>query len=363
MRLITFPGQGTPISLPILKSIIESKSKQFSKILTRNGPKTNDLLQYIYKNPSSPGSIAVCSNLFYQLYDIELNQIYRDLQYTNQMKHDTQDLILLGHSLGELTCLSINQLFSIRDLFNIANYRNELMVKYTEKYLVAHKMNHSTKFEMWALSSPRADDLPNQILTLLNNIRHTAPTISIANVNSIKQCVVTGVIEDLEKLRIESQIKFPRLRVTELTNPNNLAFHNSTVLRPIQEPLYDYIWDILKLNQNHTTTKLDYPIIGNLDGRISTFVHHAIERFVRCSSTTVKFTECYDTINEVLEIKDGAINMGPSNVIHNLIKRNCDLDCYEFSSLDTVNNFNQLEMNRLKGIKEQVAKESAEKQI
>ncbi|CAB4253222.1 similar to Saccharomyces cerevisiae YOR221C MCT1 Predicted malonyl-CoA:ACP transferase [Maudiozyma barnettii] len=363
MRLITFPGQGTPISVPILRSIIESKSKEFGKILSRNGPKTNELLQFIYKHPSSPGSIAVCSNLFYQLYDIQLNETYKELQYTNHMKKDTQDLILLGHSLGELTCLSINQLFSIRDLFNIANYRNELMVKYTEKYLVAHKMNHSTKFEMWALSSPRADDLPQQVLSLINNIRSTAPTIYIANVNSIKQCVVTGLVEDLEKLRIESQTKFPRLRVTELTNPNNVAFHNSNVLRPIQEPLYDYIWDILKLNQNHTATKLNYPIIGNLDGRISTFVHHAIERFVRCSSSTVKFTECYDTINEVLEIKDGAVNMGPSNVIYNLIKRNCDLDCYEFSSLDTVNKFQETDFQRLKGIKDNLAKESAENEI
>lgn len=356
MRLITFPGQGTAISVPILKSIIRAKPKEFEKIIERNGPKTNDLLQYIFTHPSSPGSIAVCSNLFYQLYDIQLSEQYKDLKYTNQMKNDSTDLILLGHSLGELSCLSINQLFSPWDLFNIANYRNELMVKYTEKYLVAHKINHSTKFEMWALSSPRADDLPAQILALINDIRSTAPTIAIANINSIKQCVVTGLVEDLEKLRVESQIKFPRLRITELTNPDNLAFHNSTVLRPIQEPLYDYIWDILKLNQKHTTTKLDYPIIGNLDGKISTFVHHAIERFVKCSSTTVKFTECYQTINE-LEINDGAVCMGPSNVIYNLIKRNCDLDCHEYSSLDKIDEFHKLEFHRLSRLKEKLAKE------
>ncbi|GMM58649.1 [acyl-carrier-protein] S-malonyltransferase [Maudiozyma humilis] len=363
MRLITFPGQGTPISVPQLKAVINAKAKEFEKIVSRNGPKTNELLQYVFRNPASAGSIAVCSNLFYQLYDINLNEQFRALQYTNQMRKDYEDLILLGHSLGELTCLSINQLFSLRDLFNIANYRNDLMVKYTDKYLVAHKMNHSTKFEMWALSSPRAEDLPLQTLSLINSIRHTAPTISVANVNSSKQCVVTGVVEDLEKLRIESQTRFPRLRVTELTNPNNVAFHNSTVLRPIQEPLYDYIWDILKLNQNHTTTKLDYPIIGNLDGRISTFVHHAIERFVRCSSNTVKFTECYDTINEVLEINDGAICMGPSNVIYNLIKRNCNLDCYEYSTLDTIDAFQNGEFERLKGIKDKLAKESMKMQI
>lgn len=381
MRLITFPGQGTSISIPILKALIRNKSKEFDIILKNNGPKTYDLLTFIFKNPSSPGSIAVCSNLFYQLYSIISNNSTSNsiistptttitTATTSNIKKvlpiDTNNLdtFLLGHSLGELTCLSINELFTLNDLFNIANYRNELMVKYTEKYLLAHKLNHSSRFEMWAFSSPKATNLPLQVHTLLQSLRSTAPTISIANVNSIKQCVVTGLIEDLEKLRIESQTRFPSLRITELTNPHNIAFHNNTVLRSIQEPLYDYIWDVLKLNQKNTTTELDYPIIANLDGRISYMVHHAIERFVRCSSNTVQFTFCYDTINGIVDnqlltdnedeestnidnnndanLKNIGVCMGPGSVIYNLIRRNCNLKSFEYSSLATINEYHNL---------------------
>ncbi|CAL9731193.1 malonyl CoA-acyl carrier protein transacylase, mitochondrial [Monosporozyma unispora] len=338
MRLLTFPGQGTSISIPVLKALIRNKQTEFNKIIANNGPKTNELINYIFRNPASPGSIAVCSNLFYQLYNLLERQ---------DLKKRSQDYLLLGHSLGELTCLSINELFTLRDLFNIANYRNELMVKYTEKYLIAHRMNHSTKFEMWALSSARTNNLPLQLHNLLQQMRSMAPTIAIANVNSIKQCVVTGLVEDLEKLRIESQTRFPALRITELTNPNNIAFHNNNVLRPIQEPLYDYIWDILKLNHQNTTTELIYPIIGNLDGRISMLVHHAIERFVRCSSNTVQFTSCYDTINSFVprERNKGktnvSISMGPGNVIYNLVRRNVDMESFEYSSLATIEEYHK----------------------
>lgn len=339
MRLLTFPGQGTSISIPILKALIRNKQTEFNKIIEANGPKTNELINYIFRNPSSPGSIAVCSNLYYQLYNILERK---------DLRKRSEDYILMGHSLGELTCLSVNGLFTLRDLFNIANYRNELMVKYTEKYLIAHRMNHSTKFEMWALSSPRTNDLPSQLNNLLQQMKPVAPTIAIANVNSIKQCVATGLVEDLEKLRIESQTRFPALRITELTNPNNIAFHNNTVLRPIQEPLYDYIWDILKLNHQNTTTELIYPIIGNLDGRISMLVHHAIERFVRCSSNTVQFTKCYDTINSFVprERNKGktnvSISMGPGNVIYNLVRRNCDMEAFEYSSLATIEEYHKI---------------------
>ncbi|CCK68001.1 [acyl-carrier-protein] S-malonyltransferase KNAG_0A03130 [Huiozyma naganishii CBS 8797] len=336
MKLLTFPGQGTPISVPVFKALLRNKAKEFDRIVADNGPKTRELIDFVVRNQASPGSIAVCSNLFYQLYSI-LNSRTRG----GALRDHKSPYLLLGHSLGELTCLSVNGLFTLKDLFDIANYRNELMVKYTEKYLIAHKMNHSTKFEMWALSSPRATNLPLQInhVTTLPQCHgaHSLDTQTSTRSNNVSS---QGVIEDLEKLRIECQSRFPALRITELTNPNNVAFHNSTVLRPIQEPLYDYIWDVLKLNHQNTTTQLQYPIVSNLDGRLSHLVHHAIERFVRCSSTTVQFTYCYDTINQLSgQIDGGAVCMGPGNVIYNLIRRNCNIDAHEYSTLATVDQY------------------------
>lgn len=333
MRLVTFPGQGTPISIPILKSVIRNKGKEFQTVLDNSGPKSSELLQFIFKNPSSPGSIAVCSNLYYQLYKTSK---------TMAASQDTPEkAVLLGHSLGELTCLSVNSLFSLKDLFDIANYRNELMVQCTENYLHAHRISRSSLFEMWALSSPRATDLPDQVNRLLSTLQ--IQTVSIANANSVKQCVVTGLVEDLESLRTELHLQIPLLRITELTNPFNIPFHNSTVLGPTQERLYDYIWQIMKKNQTHTLTELDYPIIANLDGQVSTLVHHGLEKFVKCSSNTVQFTMCYDTINIDLEGRlNEAVCIGPGNVIYNLIRRNCPhLKTYEYSSLTTIDKFNE----------------------
>ncbi|QLG74021.1 hypothetical protein HG535_0F05330 [Zygotorulaspora mrakii] len=331
MRLVTFPGQGTPISIPMLKSVIRNKGKEFQTVLDNCGEKSNDLLQFILKNPSSPGSIAACSNLYYQLYK------------TTETR--PKKSVLLGHSLGELVCLSANNLFSLKDLFDIANYRNELMVQYTENYLHAHRISRSSLFEMWALSSPRARNLPEEVTQLLSAL--PIGTVSIANANSIKQCVVTGLVEDLESLRTELHLKIPLLRITELTNPFNIPFHNSTVLRPLQERLYDYIWQILKRNNTHTLTELDYPIIANLDGRISFLVRHALERFVKCSSNTVQFTMCYDTINnDLAKDLDEAVCIGPGNVIYNLIRRNCPhLKTYEYSSLTTIEKFHDAHVN------------------
>ncbi|CAI2027879.1 hypothetical protein SEUBUCD646_0H02570 [Saccharomyces eubayanus] len=348
MKLLTFPGQGTSISISILKAIIRNKSKEFQTILSQNGKESNDLLQYIFQNPSSPGSIAVCSNLFYQLYQI-LSYPSDSLEHAQRStfkndipsRRDNEQCYLLGHSLGELTCLSVNSLFSLKDLFDIANFRNELMVTSTEKYLVAHNINRSNKFEMWALSSPRATDLPHQVQKLLNSpnlLPSSQNTISVANANSVKQCVVTGLVDDLESLRTELNLRFPRLRITELTNPYNIPFHNSTVLRPVQEPLYDYIWNILKRNGTHTLTELNHPIIGNLDGNISYYIHHALDRFVKCSSKTVQFTMCYDTINSATPVEiDKSVCFGPGNVIYNLIKRNCpQVETIEYTSLATI---------------------------
>ncbi|AJU03402.1 Mct1p [Saccharomyces cerevisiae YJM1401] len=353
MKLLTFPGQGTSISISILKAIIRNKSREFQTILSQNGKESNDLLQYIFQNPSSPGSIAVCSNLFYQLYQILSNPSDPQDQAPKNMtkidasdKKDNEQCYLLGHSLGELTCLSVNSLFSLKDLFDIANFRNKLMVTSTEKYLVAHNINRSNKFEMWALSSPRATDLPQEVQKLLNSpnlLSSSQNTISVANANSVKQCVVTGLVDDLESLRTELNLRFPRLRITELTNPYNIPFHNSTVLRPVQEPLYDYIWDILKKNGTHTLMELNHPIIANLDGNISYYIHHALDRFVKCSSRTVQFTMCYDTINSGTPVEiDKSICFGPGNVIYNLIRRNCpQVDTIEYTSLATIDAYHK----------------------
>lgn len=313
MKLCTFPGQGTPISVPTLRSVVSQRAVQCPE----------SLLRYVYSKPSNPGSIAVSSAIFYQLCS------------GNAEFHQRQQL-LLGHSLGELMCLWANGLFGIENLFQIANYRNDLMVECTKRYLQARGI--SQRFALWALSSPRARHLPKEVEQLLQELQLSS--VSIANANSVKQCVVTGLVSELESLRIELHLKFPRLRITELTNPDGIPFHNSAVLRPTQEPLYDFIWKIMKENGTNLNMQLEHPILCNLDGQLSTVAHRALEKFVRCSSNTVQFTKCYDTINDdMIDEIDEAVCMGPGSVVYNLVRRNCKIDAWEFDSLDSINKY------------------------
>ena len=357
MRLITFPGQGKPVAVPVLQELISSKSKQFQKIVSAD-PTTEKLLSYITENPSSPGSIAVCSNIFYRLFEALCDEQSTGSPSTRATPH-----ILLGHSLGELTCLSVNKLFRPTDLLNIANYRNDLMIKYTEEYCKTHKF--SSKFEMHAVTSPSSSPttLSTVLTNLVDSLKPTAPTLNIANINSSKQCVITAQPNDIDKLKTKIN-SLPnnggRLRITKLSNPYGIPFHNNEILKPVQEPLYDYIWDTLRENNTHTKLKLDYPIISNLDGTLTSEVHTAIEKFVQCTSNTVQFTKCCDTVcHHVIAETDPigrntsdegsvgssdsiAVCMGPGEVIYGLLKRNCKvMKCYPYSSLDSVNKFHQ----------------------
>ena len=135
MKLITFPGQCASVSL----SVLDSLSRQFRYFL-----EDKSLIDYIARNPLNPGSIVVCSNLFYQLYNSRKNKV-----------PDGKLTFLLGHSLGGLTCLSVNNLYDLTDLFSIANYRNDAMIKCTKAYLKQHKWNEV--FEMWTITSLSQD--------------------------------------------------------------------------------------------------------------------------------------------------------------------------------------------------------------
>lgn len=304
MRVFTFPGQGTPINLNVFQSYLSQTAPVFLKVF--HDPKRRDLVRFIDANPANPGSISAVSNMLYRLYQLK----HPGTQQQQEQK------ILLGHSLGELSCLSAgNSLFSLQDTFDIANYRNKLMVEATKNYLQRNRFNDS--FQMWAVSSPSSKSLRQELDALLPSFPQD---VAIANDNSEKQCVLTGLQHSLETLRPELQTRFRRVKVKKLTNPESIPFHNNAVLRPIQEPLYDYLSEKVKERGMHTTQLLNYAIVTNLKGELTDKIDVALENFVKCSSNTVEFVSCCETLK-----KNGvthAINIGPGTVLSGLLRRN-----------------------------------------
>ncbi|SCW03395.1 LAFE_0G09472g1_1 [Lachancea fermentati] len=315
MRVITFPGQGTPIALDVFYTYLSQSSKQFRNIF--HDARHADLLRLIEAKPSNPSSIAACSNLLYKLY--------------REFHPRIDEMCFLGHSLGELSCLaSGNRLYDVNDVVAIAGRRNELMIQATNKYIQADK-DFGSRFEMWAISAPRSTNLKLELEAIFLDF----PDICLANINTPKQCVITGPEKKLKELKHKLSKLVPRCRIVPLTNPAGIAFHNKCVLRQIQEPLHDFMWTKLKEQGLHVKRELDHPIISNFNGRIVYNVDEALENFVKCSSDTVQFVHCCETLDKI-EVEE-TVHIGPGTVISGLVKKNLpNLKYKEWNSVESI---------------------------
>ncbi|SCV03186.1 LAMI_0H06150g1_1 [Lachancea mirantina] len=309
MKLITFPGQGSPIGLDAFESYLTRNFNGFNRVFQAS--KYADIVKSIGARKTSADSIVGCSGLLFEAY---------------QLENGTQEqLCFLGHSLGELSCLAAgNHLYDIPTTMNIARKRHELMVATTRQYKVTRGLE-DMQFAMWAITAPKSTDLRRDLERIISKMQSLgAKSLQLANVNAKTQCVVTGFEQDLEALKqVLAQGNAIRFKSIPLANPDGIPFHNSEVLSPIIEPLKDFMWKKLKRTGSHTKRKLDHPIISNVSGCCETDVDTAISNFVSGSTKTVEFISCCETI-DALEISTSA-NIGPGNVVGVLVKRNCGI--------------------------------------
>ncbi|SCV05775.1 LANO_0H14906g1_1 [Lachancea nothofagi CBS 11611] len=289
MRLVTFPGQGSPVLTQVLKKYIAQRSPAI--LASKDARLAMGLME---RSPADPASIAACSFLLYQLLPADK---------TNQ--------VFLGHSLGELSCLAAgNRLFSLTQTMQVATYRNKLMIEAAG----------GQEYGLWALSAPKALDLARDVKRLLPAAT-TGTSLALANVNTLQQCVVTGSPADFAPWESELRRHIGRCRIKSLENPYGIPFHNHHVLAKIREPLLDFMWQNLKSQGTNTQDKLDYPIISNLTGQLVCAVPEALENFARSSCNVVEFVKCCESVN-LLNLHE-AINVGPGAVISKLVIKNC----------------------------------------
>lgn len=298
--LLSFPGQGRKIALERLE-YWSGNIKSFQKVCD------GDLIQHFSESLEQPGTIAGCSNLLYQ----EWREEHRE----------TAEVVAVGHSLGELNALNASvggEAWKLADVMRIAQHRNELMVQMTQRYLEKNDIRNDV-FELWAATNVRAASLREELGPLLRE-----SGVQLANDNSAKQCVLTGLSKDLQRLgdELKSQCR-SKYRLTKLNNPSCIPFHNNAVLRPLQEPLYDYIWSNLKDSGKHHLMgeRLHHPIVCNIDGKLTERFDSALENFVKGSTNVVNFVDCCNTISK-LEITS-ACHFGPGDSIGKLVERNC----------------------------------------
>ncbi|SCU93551.1 LAME_0F04192g1_1 [Lachancea meyersii CBS 8951] len=301
-RLVTFPGQGRPVLGHVFNSYLAQRSRLSSLKLSERARETAAVGAQIEQKPTDPASIAACSYLLYETF----------LEHAKSEKSESSDLVFLGHSLGELSCLAAgNGLFTLHQTMEIATYRNELMMK------AAGNLNYG----MWAISVPKARDLAREVRSCVFAMGNT---MALANVNTGQQCVITGTDTDFQRLepRLRETID-GRYRITQLENPYHIPFHNQQVLAPVAEPLLDFMWKILKKQGLASQWELSHEVVSNLTGTCVRTVSQALENFAHSSCNVVEFVKCCETVSKlnVTEI----VSIGPGTHIGKLVATNCHI--------------------------------------
>lgn len=208
----------------------------------------------------------------------------------------------MGHSLGEYSSLLLNDIIPEDKQYKIILKRGELMEK-----CLAHKRE---KYGMTALlfDSKIFDNFIKMTVGLLAEFN----TISISNINSAQQIVISGEVNELEKFieMLKPQFKFKKSSLSV-----NLPFHNN-ILSPSIIPFKNCFTNIK--NQ-----KLKIPIVSNLTGEISKNSIKSVEQFIACIDKPVQFKKSMETILSLDEYKYFQfINIGPnSSITKNLIDK------------------------------------------
>ncbi|AEY95626.1 FACR108Cp [Eremothecium gossypii FDAG1] len=293
MRLVTFPGQGSAVLASSLARWCESRAGfQHSSVA--------DVVAYVERQPAAPGAIAACSTLLYQGW--------------LERGPEQGEAMMLGHSLGELSALNAsgsNALLGVHDVLEVAQRRHALM----REAAAAHARAHGVRgFVARVVTLRRAGDLRAQL--------ELRGTLRLANHNSLRQCIVTGAADDPAWAALPAGA-----RVDALLNPDGIPFHNDAVLRPIQGPLYDLLWERLARNGVSRARSLDRPLLSCLDGAATDRLDVAVEKFVRSSTNVVEFVAACRTA--VQAGATAALHVGPGRAVGALVDRNTGLTASE----------------------------------
>ena len=204
-----------------------------------------------------------------------------------------------GHSLGEITALYASQVLDFSNALNLIQKRAEEM----------DKAGKNKPGKMLAIISPKE----NQI----KNILHHIPEISIANINSEKQIILSG---DLDS--IESTLSFCKSqKIKGIPLPVSGAFH-SPLMRSASDALLE---TINQLNFKDATIPI-YQNYNALETQDRDIIKHNL---IKQITSVVKWEE---TIKNMINKEVSYfVELGPKKILTNLNRTiNKDTQCISF---------------------------------
>lgn len=220
---------------------------------------------------------------------------------------------LLGFSLGEYSALYASGIYDFETILKLVKYRATLMDEATNKY-----------------SGKMAAVITNDLELLeieINKLNSEIEPLVIANYNSKNQFVVSGTSNNVDKLIIN--LKEQGIRKIIPLNVSG-AFH-SNLMNEASLKLNKYLNTLTKNNNKlpiylNTTAK---PLnINDLESELTKQI-----------KSSVYF---YQAIEEM--IKDGFntfIEIGPGNVLTNLVKRNYDVKVFNIENLNDLDKWRE----------------------
>ena len=207
-----------------------------------------------------------------------------------------------GHSVGEITALYAASSLSFEEALLFIQERAEYME-------IASKNNPG---KMLAIINPEDEDI--------ERILQEDKTISIANINSSNQIILSGKTTSIDEI-----IPFcKREKIKCIPLPVSGAFHCS-LMKPASDSL------LKTLNQLNLEDSM-MPIYQNINALPESSNEKLRENLKKQIISTVKWKQTIDNM-----VKDKAlkfIEVGPKKILTNLLKKSHpDIDCYSFEEL------------------------------
>ncbi|KAI0462733.1 hypothetical protein LJB42_003534 [Komagataella kurtzmanii] len=302
MKAIICPGQGVFNVKTLLRLSKHIKSSTYHTEFVRHVD--NSLKLPIKKYLLTPDELTPndLNNLQKTSYQQPLLLLasYLLLELNNYTITPGNTDFMVGHSMGELTLLTLQKKISIEGSIKLAYTRGVLMES------VVEKLENPTEFKLYALMIKPKD------FRFIQDTIEFNPHVNISNINGFNQIVISG--RESKCLQLFEQFKLDKISFKPIDLKVNIPFHNP-VLDPVIRKLSLYI----TTHQLFDNSPLSIPSISNLNGQVVKETQTFVDNFIQTTNKTVNFLGCLETL--IKESQDDQLEIhNISAVSTNLVK-------------------------------------------
>ncbi|ODV82679.1 hypothetical protein CANARDRAFT_10339 [[Candida] arabinofermentans NRRL YB-2248] len=289
-RVVVCPGQGQFSTGHLYQLSKFSNLPQVLKVLDEVDAKLPEIeLSKYIRNPdkllNDSKSIETLQKTSIQqpmlILSSHLTKIIYDSIYGIDLLKDANYMI--GHSLGEITSLVLQDTIPWHKGVELAYNRGKLM----ENLIQDSPTTLGDKYSMQALLfQPTHFKIIIQELEKLN--------VNISNFNNYQQVVISGLenelndkLSELRKWLADSKIWKTRIRAVDLNV--SIPFHH-----PILQSIEPELTTLFNNATSESLGDLKIPVFSCLNGELTTDINTQIENIIKVTSKPVKFLNCLE---------------------------------------------------------------------